>query len=112
MAEIPLQSVSIRKIAVALLQAAAGDTAQVGPNKFLVVQNGDAAPHTVTVAVPGTDYTGAATPNLIESIAVGEVAIIPLGNQYADAAAAIPYQATITYDATPATLKRAVVALI
>lgn len=113
MAEITLQAASIRKIALGLRQAAAGDTAQVGNNKFLVVDNDPTgATRTITINTPGNDFTGVATPNLIETVAAGEVALIPLGNQYADATTTPPGMATIAYDSTPATLKVAVVALI
>lgn len=112
MAEIPLQVASLRKLAVNLLQAAVGDTAQVGNNKFLVVQNTSGAGINVTIAMPGLDFTGTAIPDLVETVANNEVAIIPLGNQYADATTTPPGQAVITYGSVPATLKRAVVALV
>lgn len=108
MAEIALQRVSVRKLALSMGQAAAGDTAQVGANKNLVVHNGDVAAHTVTLAIPGTGITGAATPDMVESVAAGEIAVIPLLDIYADATQG--GQAVITYDATPATLKRTVIA--
>lgn len=109
MAEIPLQKIGPTGLAnVDLTQAAAGDTAQVGSNKDLVVLNNDAASHTVTVAVPGTGFTGAANPDLAVVVAAGDLAIIPLLDLYADGAN--DGQAVITYDATPAGLLRAVVA--
>jgi len=108
MAEIPLQKVNVIGLALNMTQAAAGDTAQVGPNKHLVVRNGDAASHTVTCAVPGTDFTGAAKPDLATVIPASGMAIIPLLDAYADPAQ--NGQAVITYDATPATLVRTVVA--
>jgi hypothetical protein len=109
MAEITLQKVGPTGLAnVSMLQAAAGDTAQVGDNKKLVVRNADAASHTVTLAVPGNGFTGVANPDLAVVIAAGNLAIIPLLDAYADATQ--NGRAVITYDATPATLTRAVVA--
>jgi hypothetical protein len=109
MAEITLQKVGASGLAnVVLGQAAAGDTAQVGDNKKLIVQNTDASSHTVTLAVPGTGFTGIANPDLAVPVAAGQLAIIPLLDIYADATQ--NGRAVITYDATPATLKRAVVA--
>ena len=108
MAEIPVQARSARKVALNLTQAAAGDTAQVGANKDLVVRNADAVVHTVTIGVPGSGFTGTATPDLVETIAAGEIAIIPLLDVYADPAN--NYRAVVTYDAMPVTLTRVVVA--
>lgn len=108
MAEIPLVQASVLKVALNMTQAAAGDTAQVGANKDLVVHNADAGAHTVTIAVPGNDFTGQATNNMVASVAAGEIAVIPLLDVYADSASG--GQAVVTYDATPATLKRCVLA--
>lgn len=109
MAEIPLQKIGPTGLNnVAMTQAAAADTAQVGDNKKLVVRNADAAPHTVTVAVPGNSFVNVANPDLAVVIAAGNLAIIPLLDAYADASQG--GRAVITYDATPATLTRAVVA--
>lgn len=110
MAEIALQAVSQIGLALNMGQAAAGDTAQVGQNKFLVVRNADAAPHTVTIAVPGVGFTGVANPDLATVVAAGATAIIPLLSVYADSTQG--YRAVITYDATPATLTRTVVAIL
>lgn len=110
MAEIAVQAISARAVALNLTQAAAGDQAQVGANKSLVVQNGDAVSHTVTIAVPGTGFTGTANPDLVEPIAAGAIAIIPLLAVYGDST--IGGRAAISWDATPATLKRTVVALV
>ena len=109
MAEIPLQKVSLAGLNnVLMTQAAAGDIAQVGDNKKLVVRNADATSHTVTVAVPGNGFTGVANPDLAVVIAAGNLAIIPLLDAYADSTQG--GKAVVTYDATPATLTRAVVA--
>jgi len=109
MAEIVLQKISASGLNnVLMTQAAAADSAQVGGNKNLVVRNADAAPHTVTVAVPGVGFTGIANPDLAVVIAAGNMAIIPMLDVYADVT--LNGRAGISYDATPATLTRAVVA--
>lgn len=109
MAEITLQQVSPTGLNnVVMGQAALLDTAQVGDNKKLVVRNADAAPHTVTIAVPGNSFVGVANPDLAVVIAAGNLAIIPLLDAYADSTQ--NGRAVVTYDATPATLTRAVVA--
>lgn len=109
MAEVTLQKIGASGLNnVVMAQAAAGDTAQVGDNKKLVVRNADAAPHTITLAVPGTGFTGIANPDLAVVVAAGNLAIIPLLDIYADVTQ--NGRAVITYDATPATLTRAVVA--
>lgn len=110
MAEIVPQAVGLRKVALTMGQAAAGDEAQVGTNLFLVVRNGDAASHTVTIAVPGTGFTGTAHPDLVETVEAGELAIIPLSPVFADPT--IGGRAAISYDATPATLTRGVFAKV
>lgn len=108
MAEIPLQKIGPTGLNnVDMTQAAAGDTAQTGENKKLVVNNGDAAAHTVTIAVPGNGFTGVANPDLAVVVAAGDLAIIPLPDIYTDPT---DNRAHISYDATPATLTRAVVA--
>jgi hypothetical protein len=109
MAEITLQKIGPTGLAnVAMGQAAALDTAQVGDNKKLVVRNADASSHTVTIAVPGNSFVNVANPDLAVVVAAGNLAIIPLLDAYADTSQG--GRAVITYDATPATLTRAVVA--
>ena len=109
MAEIALQKVGPTGLAnVLMTQAAVADTAQVGDNKKLIVRNTDAAPHTVTVAVPGLGFTGIANPDLAVVVAANQMAIIPLLDVYADQTQG--GRAVVTYDATPVTLTRAVVA--
>lgn len=71
-----------------------GDTAEVGSSLFLVVSNGDASPHTVTVATPGT-VSGLAIADGSYAIAAGDFAIIPLANVFRGTTG----RATITYDA-------------
>jgi hypothetical protein len=110
MAEIPLQSVSVAGTILTEGAAAAGDTAQVGANKFLIVENNSGATITVTVAVPGNDQFGNPVPDLAVPILAGKTVVIPLQSVFGDPAAAIPGQAVITYSAT-ATVVRSVIAV-
>ena len=100
MAEIPLQTLGATGTELTEGAAAAGDTAQVGPNKFLSVRNGSGAPITVTIAVPGTDFTGAATPDMVQTVAAGKIKIFPLLAAYGDPAqggmASVTYSSTTT----------------
>ncbi|MFG2307665.1 hypothetical protein ACGFS9_03080 [Streptomyces sp. NPDC048566] len=72
---------------------AGGDTAPVGPHRFLYVANGDSSSHTVTLATPGT-VKGLAISDATVTVAAGEHAIIPLHNVYRGANG----RAAITYD--------------
>ena len=97
MAEIPLQVVNFRKLAVDLTRnAAAADTMQTGKNKVLVAQNTSGATRTLTVSIPGTALTGQATLDLVETVANGEVAFIPIGDNYSDPT--LSNQAAIGWD--------------
>lgn len=107
MAEIPLQSILAAGVELTEGAAAAGDTAQVGNNKFLVVRNGSGATITVTIAVPGTDFTGAAVPDMIQTVLAGKTKVFPLLSAYADVAQA--GQAAVSYSATT-TVFRSVIA--
>lgn len=49
--------------------AAAADTTDVGDGVFLVVKNADGSPHTVTIAVPGTQAGGAANDPVVYTVA-------------------------------------------
>jgi hypothetical protein len=72
----------------------AGDTAECGPGIFLAVVNGDASPHTVTIATPGT-VSGLAVTDATLVVGAGETGIIPLPRVFAGATG----RAAITYDA-------------
>lgn len=72
----------------------AGDTAPVGPGRFLYVANGDAAPHTATIATPG-NVAGLALPEVPVVVAAGESAVIPLASVFRGTDG----RASITYDA-------------
>ncbi|OII64592.1 hypothetical protein BJP40_19830 [Streptomyces sp. CC53] len=77
----------------AVAAAGGGDTAPVGPGRFLYVANGDASPHTVTVATPGT-IKGLAIADASLVVAAGDHAIIPLHNVYRGSNG----RAAVTYD--------------
>ncbi|NML55666.1 hypothetical protein HHL19_36395 [Streptomyces sp. R302] len=81
--------------AVAVAAAALGDTAPCGPGRFLAVINGDAAPHTITIATPGT-VDGLAIEDLAVAVAAGKTAVFPLPRR---PFAAGTGRAAITYDA-------------
>jgi hypothetical protein len=74
--------------------AAGGDTAPVGPGLFLFLANGDASPHTATIATPGT-ADGHAIADATLVVAAGEYGIIPLTNIFRGSTG----RAAITYDA-------------
>lgn len=74
--------------------ASGGDSAEVGPGKFLVVLNGDASSKTVTVSTPGT-VSGLAVADATYVVATLDTCIIPLAEVFrgADGRAAITYSA-------------------
>jgi hypothetical protein len=71
-----------------------GDTAPIGNNIVLHVKNGDASPHTVTVATPGT-VGGLAIADAQQVIPAGGDAFIAMRSVYRQANG----RAAITYDA-------------
>ncbi|MFI2431987.1 hypothetical protein [Streptomyces sp. NPDC018693] len=79
--------------AQAVAAAGGGDTAPVGPYRFLYVNNADASSHTVTLATPGT-VKGLAISDGGVTVAAGDHALIPLANVYRGANG----RAAITYD--------------
>ncbi|MEV7282875.1 hypothetical protein [Streptomyces sp. NPDC093111] len=83
--------------AAAVAAAGGGDTAPVGPNYFLYVTNGDASPHTVTLATPGT-VDGHAIADATLVVAAGKSGLIPLTNLFRGATG----RAAITYDGVTA----------
>lgn len=75
--------------------AAGGDTAATGPGLALLVSNGDASSHTVTLATPGT-VDGLAIADRAVTVAAGALAVIPLADIYRNPSTGL---ASITYDA-------------
>ncbi|MFK4096727.1 hypothetical protein [Streptomyces anthocyanicus] len=74
--------------------ASGGDTAEVGSGKFLIIKNGDAGDHTVTVASPGTQR-GLAISNGVYDAPAGAYTLVPLADVFRGANG----RAAITYDA-------------
>ena len=80
--------------AQATAAAAGGDTAPVGPNRFLYIANADASSKTVTIATPGT-VAGLAVADVAVVVAAGKHAIVPLTNLFRGTLG----RASITYSA-------------
>lgn len=107
MADLSLTTVSVAAgtldvAAAATAAAGGGDTAPVGPGRFLYVNNGAASPITVTIATPGTvSGVGIADPTYV--VAAGKHAIIPLANIFrgANGRAAITYSSATTVTVRP-----------
>ncbi|MCZ4605373.1 hypothetical protein O3S80_16780 [Streptomyces sp. Lzd4kr] len=78
--------------AVAVAAAGGGDSAPVGPGRFLYVNNGSGGSLTVTVATPGT-ASGLAIADTAVAVGAGDIALIPLANVHrgSNGLAAITY---------------------
>jgi len=108
MAVLPTLARGVRGQAIPFQNSAVGDQVQCGPGLSLLAWNSSAGALTVTLAVPGTDdLTGAAKPDNVESVAAGEIRIIPLDGRYADSS--INNLCALTYQTPGATFKVAVV---
>lgn len=97
MAQISTHSVTVTGGAPTFQAAASGDTAAVGTDYVLVVKNGDASSHTVTIATPGNLATGDAYPDKAYTVAAGGEQWVPLLSLYADPSDGLAH---ISYDAT------------
>ncbi|MFM9634380.1 hypothetical protein ACKI10_43365 [Streptomyces galilaeus] len=88
--------------AAATAAAVGGDTAEVGPRRFLYVNNGGAGSVTVTVATPGT-AGGFAIADGTYAVAAGKQGLIPLSNDFrgSNGRAAITYSAVTTVTVRP-----------
>ena len=85
MAQIPTVTADVEDGAVYTLGAAAsGDTAECGDNVLLIVQNGDVASHTVTIAIPGELESGDVYPDKTYTIDAGAKLAIPLKPLFRD----------------------------
>ena len=60
-----------------------GDTVEAGDGIFIHIKNGDSGSHTVTVAVPGTEY-GQARPDVTVTVPAGESRFIQIPRSLAD----------------------------
>ena len=76
---------------------ALGDSAPVGPGRFLVVKNSDASSHTATVVTPGT-VAGLGVADATLVVPAGKIGLLPLPRLFAgaDGRAAITYDAVTT----------------
>jgi hypothetical protein len=74
--------------------ASGGDTCQTGAGVLLMVKNGDASSHTVTLVTPGT-VNGLAIADRAVPVDAGVELGIPVTNDYRDPATG---RASITYD--------------
>jgi hypothetical protein len=111
MAVIPTLGKQVRGQAIPFQNSAAGDQCACGPGLALLAWNSSAGALTVTLAVPGTeDLTGVANPDNTETVAAGEIRLIPLDARYADSS--INGLCALTYQTPGATFKVAVVSFI
>ncbi|MDX3353893.1 hypothetical protein PV703_11345 [Streptomyces sp. ME01-24h] len=74
--------------------AGGGDTCQTGAGVLLLVKNGDASSHTVTLVTPGT-INGLAIADRQVTVAAGAEQAIPVSNDYRSPSTG---RASITYD--------------
>src|SRR5690349_12331002 len=72
-----------------------GDTCATGAGVLLVVKNGDASSHTVTLATPGTVDGDLAVADRTITVAAGKTELIPVTSRYRDPSSG---RAAITYD--------------
>ncbi|MFJ2162572.1 hypothetical protein [Streptomyces sp. NPDC087856] len=88
--------------AQATAAGAGGDTAEVGPRRFLYVNNGSGSSITVTLATPGT-VSGLAVADPTYAIAAGKMGLIPLASIFRGTTgrAAITYSAVTTVTVRP-----------
>ena len=94
---VPVATGIIDVAAQAVAAAGGGDTAPVGPGRFLYVNNGSGGAITVTLATPGK-VSGLDITNPAMAIAAGDHAIIPLTNVFrgTNGRAAITYSGVTT----------------
>ncbi|WP_329338594.1 hypothetical protein OG866_27115 [Streptomyces sp. NBC_00663] len=96
MAALPTQVPPLAGLAVDYDPATGGgDTCQTGAGVLLLVKNGDAASHTVTLVTPGT-VNGLAIADRAVPVAAGTTQAIPVTNDYRNPSTG---RANITYDA-------------
>lgn len=88
--------------AAATAAAVGGDTAEVGPRRFLYVLNGSGSSITVTIATPST-ANGFLIADGTYAIAAGKSGLIPLASDFrgTNGRAAITYSAVTTVTVRP-----------
>lgn len=95
MAALPTQVPPLTGLAVDFDAAAGGgDTCLTGAGVLLLVRNGDAGSHTVTLVTPGT-VDGLAIADRAVVVAAGAIEAIPVTNAYRNPSTG---RASITYD--------------
>lgn len=95
MAALPTQVPPLTGLAVDFDAAAGGgDTCLTGAGVLLLVRNGDAGSHTVTLVTPGT-VDGLAIADRAIPVAAGAIEAIPVTNAYRNPSTG---RANITYD--------------
>lgn len=75
---------------------AGGDDCDTGPGVLLLVKNGDASPHTVTLVTPGVVDGDLAVEDRAVAVPAGGDTAIPITHRYRDPDTK---RASITYDA-------------
>lgn len=91
---VPLQGLRYDNLLTAA--AAGGDTCATGAGVLLVVKNGDASPHTVTLVTPQTVDGDLGVTDRAVTVAAGATSLIPVTDRYRDPATG---RCAITYDA-------------
>lgn len=108
MATLPTQVVPHTGLSPAYTAVTAGgDKAATGAGVALIVKNGDAASHTVTLAVPETVDSLAVSSRTV-SVAAGGEQVIPLLDLYkdpSDGLASITYDGAVTNTVTAAVVR-------
>lgn len=96
MATVATTSVQLAGTSVPFSAASAGgDAGQTGPAILLLVKNGDASAHTVTLTTPGT-VNGLAIADRAVAVPAGSTVAVPLTNDYRDGSTGL---ASWSYDA-------------
>ncbi|GAA0347880.1 hypothetical protein NE235_10705 [Actinoallomurus spadix] len=100
MANIPTQVIAQPGTAITFTAAAGGgDHCATGSDVKLLVKNGDASSHTVTLATPGTVDGDLAIADRAVTVAAGATVCVPVTDRYRDPSTGL---ASLTYDAVTA----------
>jgi hypothetical protein len=96
MAALTTKIIGLEGVAITFADATSGgDTCETGPGVALLIKNGDASSHTVTLATPGT-YKGLAIADRTVTVAAGADECVLVTDDYRDPSTG---RAAITYDA-------------
>lgn len=97
MATLPTQVIAQTGTAITFTAAAAGgDQCATGSDVKLLVKNGDASSHTVTLVTPGTVDGDLAIADRAVTVAAGATAAVPVTDRYRNSTTGL---ANLTYDA-------------